>query len=187
MKKQWVIFAAVLCASIVLCTGCGDGSTNQGTSGKTESGETVTGGLNNEKTTTGGEQVAAESLDDIYQIVTDEVEFPEMMNVNDPDYLLNYFGIRAEDIEDGIFYMADNVLQADALVILKGTDADAISALEERLNHYMTSKGNELIDYLPDQYAIVADGRVKVKGSYVYMIISEHADEAERIVTDMLP
>lgn len=188
MKKQWIISAAVFCACAVLCTSCGGSGTNHGTAGKTESREDMTKELEGEKnTSTGHESVTEASLDDIYHAVMDKVEFPAMMDVKEPEYLLNYFGIQADDIEDGIFYMANDVLQADVLAILKGKDADAVLTLEERLNHYITSKGNELKDYLPDQYAIVEDGRVKVKGSYVYLIISKHADEAEKIVTDMLP
>lgn len=190
MKKQWIMMAAVLCVSAAICAGCGESETNQDASeNKSVSVDSKTqrDTAEESKENSGDESLEEPSLDEICQAVTDQVEFPAMMDVFDSEYLLNYFGIQSEDIEDGVFYMAEDVLRADVLTILKGKDADAVLALEERLEHYITSKENELIDYLPDQYAIVADARVVTEGLYVYLIISEHADEAVNIVAGMLP
>lgn len=43
-------------------------------------------------------------------------------------------------------------------------------------------KSGEMKDYLPAQFEIVDKSSVKTEGSYVYLVISERADEIIRVI-----
>lgn len=192
MKKILVTFVTVAMASALLvgCSSESNSSDNKenvkDTTKVQVSQDTQTDNKEADNKETGSESGETLTLDEIYEKVTTEVEFPTLLLMEDEDYLLNYYGIKAENVEEKTFYVAEDYLKADAYVVLKASGSDAMAELEDNLKTYVTNKKNELIDYNPDEYKVVENAKLGTVGSYTYMIITANADEAEAALLEYL-
>ncbi|WP_049962522.1 DUF4358 domain-containing protein [Oribacterium sp. FC2011] len=120
---------------------------------------------------------------DIYSQITGFL--PDMITV-DANYIKNYYGIDASQLEGYAFAMAEDVTHADTVAILKAKNASRVPALASQLSAVQQQKAQELQDYMPDQYQIVVASSVKTFGNYVYLIMSPNAAAIEQIIVDTL-
>ncbi|ETP72711.1 hypothetical protein UYO_1313 [Lachnospiraceae bacterium JC7] len=136
-----------------------------------------------EETTTAAETTAAQSTgadpSAIYSKVTGLL--PGMITV-DANYISNYYGIDASQLEGYVFAMAEDVTKADTVAILKAKDASAVAALAGQLSAVQQQKAQELQDYMPEQYQIVAASTVKTIGNYVYLVMSSNGAAIEQTI-----
>ena len=106
---------------------------------------------------------------------------PGMITV-DANYIANYYGIDASQLEGYVFAMAEDVTKADTVAILKAKDASSVAALAGQLSAVQQQKAQELQDYMPEQYQIVAASAVKTVGNYVYLVMSSNAAAIEQTI-----
>jgi hypothetical protein len=125
-------------------------------------------------------QAAGAEPSDIYSQVTGLL--PGMITV-DANYIANYYGIDASQLEDYVFAMAEDVTKADTVAILKAKDPSSVAALAEQLRAVQQQKAQELQDYMPEQYQVVAASAVKTVGKYVYLVMSSNASAIEQTIT----
>ncbi|SDZ95986.1 Tetratricopeptide repeat-containing protein [Oribacterium sp. KHPX15] len=104
----------------------------------------------------------------------------------DANYIKNYYGIDASQLEGYVFAMSEDVTHVDTVAILKAKDASSVAALAGQLSAVQQQKAQELQDYLPDQYQIVAASSVKTYGNYVYLVMAPNAAAIERTIVDTL-
>ena len=140
-----------------------------------------------ETTTAAAEETAAqksgEAPSDIYSKVTGLL--PGMITV-DANYIANYYGIDASQLDGYVFAMAEDVTKADTVAILKAKDASAVAALAGQLSAVQQQKAQELQDYMPEQYQIVAASSVKTAGDYVYLVMSSNAAAIEQTIASSI-
>lgn len=135
------------------------------------------------KETTAAETKAA-STDaapaDIYSKLTSYL--PSMVSFDD-SYISNYYGIDASQLDGYVFTAAEDVTQADTVVILKAKDAASVSTLSSQLATVKQQKEAELQDYNPTAYQVAAAGFVKTSGNYVYLIMSGNASQIDQVIS----
>ena len=124
-------------------------------------------------------QAAGAEPSAIYSQVTGLL--PGMITV-DANYIANYYGIDASQLEGYVFAMAEDVTKADTVAILKAKDASSVAALAGQLSAVQQQKAQELQDYMPEQYQIVAASAVKTVGNYVYLVMSSNAAAIEQTI-----
>lgn len=117
---------------------------------------------------------------DIYSKVTSYL--PGMVNF-DANYISNYYGIDASQLDGYVFAAAEDVTQADTVVILKAKDAAQVSTLSSQLATVKQQKEAELQDYNPTAYQVAAAGYVKTSGNYVYLIMSSNASAIDQVIS----
>lgn len=117
---------------------------------------------------------------DIYSKVTSYL--PSMVSFDD-SYISNYYGIDASQLDGYVFAAADDVTQADTVVILKAKDASSVSTLSSQLATVKQQKEAELQDYNPTAYQVAAAGYVKTSGNYVYLIMSNNASAIDQVIS----
>ncbi|HCS67685.1 MAG TPA: hypothetical protein DIW34_05740 [Oribacterium sp.] len=117
---------------------------------------------------------------DIYSKVTSYL--PSMVNF-DANYISNYYGIDASQLDGYVFAAAEDVTQADTVVILKAKDASQVSTLSSQLATVKQQKEAELQDYNPTAYQVAAAGYVKTSGNYVYLIMSSNASAIDQVIS----
>lgn len=127
------------------------------------------------------ENIEKKSLEDIYTEITNEVELPEMVTLND-NYIANYFGIDLSKLEEYIFVNAQEVIYADTIIIMKVKDTNDIDTMKEALETMIEHKKSELENYLPEQFKIVEKSEIKTSDSYIYLIISNDAQTINGII-----
>ncbi|MBR1857461.1 MAG: DUF4358 domain-containing protein, partial [Oribacterium sp.] len=124
-------------------------------------------------------QAAGAEPSAIYSQVTGLL--PGMITV-DANYIANYYGIDASQLEGYVFAMAEDVTKADTVAILKAKDASSVAALAGQLSAVQQQKAQELQDYMPEQNQIVAASAVKTAGNYVYLVMSSNAAAIEQTI-----
>ena len=117
---------------------------------------------------------------DIYSKVTSSL--PSMVSFDD-SYISNYYGIDASQLDGYVFAAAEDVTQADTVVILKAKDASSVSTLSSQLATVKQQKEAELQDYNPTAYQVAAAGYVKTSGNYVYLIMSNNASAIDQVIS----
>ena len=117
---------------------------------------------------------------DIYSKVTSYL--PSMVSFDD-SYISNYYGIDASQLDGYVFAAAEDVTQADTVVILKAKDASSVSTLSSQLATVKQQKEAELQDYNPTAYQVAAAGYVKTSGNYVYLIMSNNASAIDQVIS----
>lgn len=117
---------------------------------------------------------------DIYSKLTSYL--PSMVSFDD-SYISNYYGIDASQLDGYVFAAAEDVTQADTVVILKAKDAASVSTLSSQLATVKQQKEAELQDYNPTAYQVAAAGFVKTSGNYVYLIMSENASQIDQVIS----
>lgn len=120
---------------------------------------------------------------DIYSKVTGLL--PGMITV-DANYIANYYGIDASQLDGYVFAMAEDVTKADTVAILKAKDAASVATLAGQLSAVQQQKAQELQDYMPEQYQIVAASSVKTAGDYVYLVMSSNAAAIEQTIASSI-
>lgn len=117
---------------------------------------------------------------DIYSKLTSYL--PSMVSFDD-SYISNYYGIDASQLDGYVFAAAEDVTQADTVVILKAKDAASVSTLSSQLATVKQQKEAELQDYNPTAYQVAAAGLVKTSGNYVYLIMSGNASQIDQVIS----
>ena len=117
---------------------------------------------------------------DIYSKLTSYL--PSMVSFDD-SYISNYYGIDASQLNGYVFAAAEDVTQADTVVILKAKDASSVSTLSSQLATVKQQKEAELQDYNPTAYQVAAAGFVKTSGNYVYLIMSGNASQIDQVIS----
>ena len=117
---------------------------------------------------------------DIYSKLTSYL--PTMVSFDD-SYISNYYGIDASQLDGYVFAAAEDVTQADTVVILKAKDAASVSTLSSQLATVKQQKEAELQDYNPTAYQVAVAGFVKTAGNYVYLIMSGNASQIDQVIS----
>ena len=104
-----------------------------------------------------------------------------MVLLND-NYIANYFGIDLAGLEEYVFTNAEEVIYADTVIMMKAKPETDKETLKEALETMIEHKKAELENYLPEQFKVVEKGEIHVVNNYVYLVISEKAEEIETII-----
>lgn len=122
-----------------------------------------------------GEKKAAVSLDvnALYDSYSEQL--PEMFFPDDAT-LLNFLGIRAEDCTQYKVALCAEGLRADEVWLLEAKDEAALERLKQLAETRITSKLDETVSYVPDQYVIVQKAELLTNGLYLALLISPEVD-----------
>ena len=175
MKKNIVIFLLALAVGGCLLGGCGTDK-NQKVETVNKKEEIV---VNKEEETVEPKQEAVnQTLEEVYTQMIQNVEMPPMVRL-DEEYITNYYGIDLAAFDEYVFAVAEDVLLADNIVLVKVKDGQSTEPLVTILEKIIKQKKAELEDYIPEQFKIVEKSTVVTKDNYVMLIISSKKNELE--------
>lgn len=169
MKRTTLNKYAIILSCTLLLGGCSQAAPAESTS----SGTTTVQMENPSK--------EAKSIADIYDEIAANVTLSSPVAMDD-DFISNYYGIDASTLEEYVFSMSEDATSAETIIIMKAKDASNISSLSDCLQIVVDEKKNEMENYLPEQFAIVEKSSVKTKDNYVWLVISENADDINKII-----
>lgn len=171
IKGTFTYKAAGLLLALLLLAGCGQGekaaeTTAAAAATRAETGETLT-------------------VAELYDEITKQVTVSSAVTLSD-DFITNYYGISTDKLEEYVFSMSEEATSAETIAIIKVKDEADVDEIRGALEVVIDQKRGEMEDYLPDQFEIVDKSSVKTNGKYVYLIISEQADEITSILEEKL-
>ena len=128
-----------------------------------------------------GSEQTAKSVQEIYQEIEQTVSLksPQCM---DEDFILNYYDIDTAELEEYVFSMSEDAAQAETIILMKVKNPKDLEIFADCLQTIVDDKKSEMEDYIPEQFAIVEKSRVQTRDNYLWLVISDNADEITDII-----
>ncbi len=191
MKKNQILktCTVMMVAALVLCGCSGDGTSGDtaGTEPSVENPSATQSGneVGGEEAVSENASETAKSCEEIYEEIAAAVTLQSPMVVPE-DFVANY-GIDFSAIDDYIFVMSEVSTSVETIAIFKSEDTASLENVTDALQTFADGKRAEMENYLPEQFDIVDRSSIKTNGNYVYLVISENAEEIEEIIAACLP
>lgn len=94
------------------------------------------------------------------------------------------YSINTNTLDQFAFYAPKTNMQANELLILKVKDQDDIDGIQENIENRIEKQANNFQNYSPDQYSILENYSLQIKGKYVILVVSEDVDEIVEKIND---
>ncbi len=175
---------AALTAAALLCTGCGEKSTPAVNAPGSDTVSDTTE-FTDQPAASSQEEAMPKSISEIYEEIgqTVSLKSPQCM---DGEFISNYYGIDTAVLEEYVFSMSEDAAQAETIILMKVKNTEDLEAFAECLQTIVDEKKNEMENYIPEQFAIVEKSKVQTKDPYIWLIISENADEITDVIENGL-
>lgn len=121
-------------------------------------------------------------LQAVNNTISTQSQFSEMATMDITiESLPTLFNINADEVEEVVGKMAMMNVQASRYFIIKAKDG-AVESVKKQVEDYGNSYEQQWATYLPEQYELVKQRKIGVKGNYVYFIIAENAADLENLI-----
>ncbi len=117
-----------------------------------------------------GTSVKEVNMEQLYTAIQ-SVGMPDMVSLK-ADMMLDFYGIKAEDVKQAVVTVCSDGLRADEVWLLEAVNADAAAKLKGLAENRLKQKDAESVTYSPEQNAIVKKAFLTVEGNYVILIVS---------------
>ena len=119
-------------------------------------------------------------IEAVYSDICATVHVPEMLLLNE-SLMLDYCGIRAEDVNKAIVVICADSLRTDEIWLLEAKDSASAQRLMNLAQKRLTKKGEESITYSPAQYAVVEKAQLLQEGNYIALLVSPDAEAMAKV------
>ncbi len=166
---------AALTAAALLCTGCGEESAPAVNAPSDTVSDTTE--FTDQPAASSQEEAMPKSVSEIYEEIgqTVSLKSPQCMD-----------GIDTAVLEEYVFSMSEDAAQAETIILMKVKNTEDLEGFAECLQTIVDEKKNEMENYIPEQFAIVEKSKVQTKDPYIWLIISENADEITDVIENGL-
>lgn len=100
----------------------------------------------------------------------------------DVQRLRKLYYINKKDIEDFIFFAPKTNMDASEILIIKAKSQEDLIEIKEKVEGRLEKSANSFESYRPDQYELIKNKVLKVKGNYLILIVSQEASEIDKII-----
>lgn len=100
----------------------------------------------------------------------------------DYSVLSQLYAIDPDEYEEAIGKMPMTNVHASMYLVIKAKDG-SVNKIKEKVQTYAGVQERTWSTYLPDQYQLVKQRKLGVRGNYVYLVIAESAAEIEELIT----
>lgn len=101
----------------------------------------------------------------------------------DKEYIENTLNIPMEKINSYIGKIPIVNVNANMYIIIEAKEQEDINEIQEKLETFLVSYKKEWESFLLSEYDLLFESKVKVKGKYVYLIISENSKKLEDYIS----
>ena len=133
----------------------------------------------------GGKTAEGKQMDmqQLYTSLQEAVQMPEMLTL-DERMMLDYCGIRSEQVKQAVVVICADSLRTDELWLLEAVDEAAAKALAELADSRLRNKEAESVTYSPEQYAVVKKAELLQIGNYVILLVSPNSAAMAQVVRE---
>ena len=108
------------------------------------------------------------------------------MKKRDLNKLQKLYSVEPESIEDFILYTASSNVKADELLVLKVKKTEQVDGVKEKILQRIEEQTIKFKDYRPDEYFLIENHVLAVKGRFILFAVSKDADSIEHAFNDAL-
>jgi hypothetical protein len=106
----------------------------------------------------------------------------ELMDVGDSSKLRKLYYISKNEVEDFILYAPKSNMDANEVLVLKGKSEDAIEQLKVKVEGRIKKQSDSFNSYRPEEYDIISNRVLDIKGKYLVLIISRDSATIEAAI-----
>jgi len=114
---------------------------------------------------------------DLSQIINSE-----HMDVGDSSKLRKLYYISKNEVEDFILYAPKSNMDANEVLVLKGKSEEAIGQLKVKVEGRIKKQSDSFNSYRPEEYDIISNRVLDIKGKYLILIISRDSATIEAAI-----
>lgn len=107
----------------------------------------------------------------VYTKMSETVTIPKMLQLNESK-MLNFCGIKSEDVKQALVYICADSLKTDEIWLIEAKDEATAKEIEKLAENRLQKKGEESITYSPEQYAVVEKAELIRTGRFVTLLVS---------------
>ncbi|MBU3143735.1 DUF4358 domain-containing protein [Clostridium sp. CF012] len=98
--------------------------------------------------------------------------------------LRKLYSTSTKGLEDFALFAPRTNMEANQILILKVKSQDDMDDLLENFEKIIERQSNSFKDYSPDQYDLLENHNLEVKGNYLILIVSKDVDKITKAVND---
>lgn len=98
--------------------------------------------------------------------------------------LRKLYSISNKGLADFALYAPKTNMEANEILILKAKSQDDLDGLLEKIENVIERQSSSFKDYSPDQYELLENHTLEVKGNYLILIVSKDVDKITKVVND---
>lgn len=95
-------------------------------------------------------------------------------------------GINVHDYKEVIYYGHDTIMDCETILIVCLNDSAQCDELIDNIEKHRSNLMNLFQSYAPDQYELLSNGIIDIKGNYVFYIVAENADEIAQLFVECI-
>lgn len=121
---------------------------------------------------------------DMANLKTKLLESADLTNMveGDAQRLRKLYYINKNNLEEFIFFAPKTNMDASEILILKAKSKEDLTELKEKVEARLEKSANSFESYKPDQYELIENKILKVRGNYLILVVSEKVLEIEKII-----
>ena len=117
---------------------------------------------------------------ELYEEIQASVELPAMSDV--AEYMLEAnTGITPEEYDSAVYYIPDEGMAPDQIIIVRAKDEAGAAGVEEKLKSWLTYQEEGSRMYLTEYMPLFQAGEVRRDGLTVSLIVSAQVDEIVKV------
>ncbi len=106
----------------------------------------------------------------------------EQMDIGDSSKLRKLYYISKNEVEDFILYAPKSNMDANEVLVLKGKSEEVIQQLKVKVEGRIKKQSDSFNSYRPEQYDIISNRVLDIKGKYLILIISRDSATIEAAI-----
>ncbi len=106
----------------------------------------------------------------------------EQMDIGDSSKLRKLYYISKNEIEDFILYAPKSNMDANEVLVLKGKSEEVIQQLKVKVEGRIKKQSDSFNSYRPEEYDIISNRVLDIKGKYLILIISRDSATIEAAI-----
>jgi len=116
----------------------------------------------------------------LYEEIKSAVELPPMSDV--AEYMLEAnTGIAAAEYDSAVYYVPEEGMAPDQIIIVRAKDAAGAEAIEDKLNEWLTYQEEGSRVYMTENMPLFQTGVIRRDGLTVSLIVSARVAEIEAV------
>lgn len=132
-----------------------------------------------------GDSVSDAEIETVKEAVNKVSGFAESTE-SDARALKRFYGLNATDYEGVVYYAPEGNMDVDELLIVKLKDVAQSETVEEAVQERLDTQLKSFEGYGVEQVALLNEHALNVEGNYIFFIVGEQADQAQKAFLESL-
>lgn len=126
------------------------------------------------------EEAKTPATADVAAIISDSVEFPELIALTDNNIGARYYGIDLEAIEEYEVLVCSSVAAPDEIAVFKMKDKEDVEDMLDVVRERKQDLYDRFVDYRAEEINKINNAVIGSNGNYVYFVVSSDNSAAKK-------